>query len=122
MEFRCLNEPGITLNAIKAKKLFHFDSRWVENLETQQIINDAWNEPVHGSHLSQAFRKLKKCRHSLEQKARIQWLKYGDRNIGYFHAKVIQRRKRNHIMGLKDNQGRWKTSLEDLKNIVCQHF
>lgn len=56
-----------TPNAIKAKKLFHFDNRWVENSETQQIIFDPWNDPIYGSHLSQAFSELKKYRHSLVQ-------------------------------------------------------
>ena len=37
------------------------------------------------------------------QISRIQWLKHGDRNTKFFHSKASQRRRRNYIQRLKDN-------------------
>lgn len=56
------------------------------------------------------------------QKSWIQWLQLGDRNTSYFHGKVIQRRKRNTIVGLRDSCGNWKTSLGDIQSIACGYF
>lgn len=40
-----------------------------------------------------------------EQLARVNWLKTGDRNTSFFHNYVSQRRCRNHIWGLKREDG-----------------
>jgi hypothetical protein len=39
------------------------------------------------------------------QRAKIQWLKYGDNNTKFFHFKASQRRKKNYIHSIYDNQG-----------------
>ncbi|RYR68791.1 hypothetical protein Ahy_A03g015257 [Arachis hypogaea] len=41
------------------------------------------------------------------QRARVKWLKWGDRNTAFFHASTIQRRDRNRIDRLRDAKGRW---------------
>jgi hypothetical protein len=38
------------------------------------------------------------------QKSRSQWIKDGDRNTRYYHVKTINRRRRNKIMMLKNEQ------------------
>lgn len=56
------------------------------------------------------------------QKARINWLQQGEYNISFFHAKVIQRRKRNFIVGLLDSSECWRTSLQDIQSIALEYF
>lgn len=41
------------------------------------------------------------------QKAKTEWIKSGDRNTRYYHLKSNFRRKRNRIVTLKYENGRW---------------
>lgn len=55
------------------------------------------------------------------QKSRIQWLKKGDRNLKFFHAYTIQRRKTNSIEKLiKLNRGECETE-EEIEEEVTQY-
>ncbi|KAL4353703.1 hypothetical protein GQ457_06G025370 [Hibiscus cannabinus] len=42
-----------------------------------------------------------------KQKARMDWIQFGDRNTRYFHAKAISRRRRSNITCLKIGSGEW---------------
>jgi hypothetical protein len=39
------------------------------------------------------------------QRAKVEWLKHGDRNTCYFHACVNSRRRKNNIEKIKDENG-----------------
>ncbi|KAK8340939.1 hypothetical protein V6Z12_A08G132100 [Gossypium hirsutum] len=41
------------------------------------------------------------------QKARYNWLQFGDRNTSFFHSRTLQRRKVNRIMALCISSGEW---------------
>ncbi|XP_016748714.1 uncharacterized protein [Gossypium hirsutum] len=41
------------------------------------------------------------------QKARCDWLQFGDRNTQYFHNRTMQRRKSNRILALRISSGKW---------------
>ncbi|KAL8129710.1 hypothetical protein V2J09_018865 [Rumex salicifolius] len=50
------------------------------------------------------------------QKSRQDWLKLGDRNMAFFHASTVIRRRRNQISSLQINEGTWivdKVELEE---------
>ena len=49
-----------------------------------------------------------------QQRAKVQWLGLGDRNTKYFHTKVSERKKKNTILGLVDEEGNWRNSKEDI--------
>ncbi|CAM8987641.1 unnamed protein product [Rhodiola kirilowii] len=57
-----------------------------------------------------------------KQRARVEWIKYGDRNTAFFHARASQRRKRNWIHKLIDSQGVTVTSNADLATVIGDYF
>ena len=57
-----------------------------------------------------------------EQHARALFLKYGDRNTGYFHSKASHRFRRNKISGLRNLDNVWCTSDLQIKDIAVEYF
>ncbi|KAH1081694.1 hypothetical protein J1N35_021455 [Gossypium stocksii] len=57
-----------------------------------------------------------------EQRARANWLPEGDKNTTFFHSKATQRQRLNHIRGLKDKNGIFKTEREDMETIVKDYL
>ncbi|GMI82621.1 hypothetical protein HRI_001931400 [Hibiscus trionum] len=57
-----------------------------------------------------------------EQRARVNWLKYGDRNTPFFHNFATMRKKRNSIMGIKNENGDWVSGEEDMLNVATDYF
>ena len=56
------------------------------------------------------------------QKARTNWILYGDRNIKYFQTIVKQRKAKNRILQLKDGDGNFTNNLNEIENILLSHF
>ncbi|KAL9687723.1 hypothetical protein QQ045_032130 [Rhodiola kirilowii] len=56
------------------------------------------------------------------QRSKAEWLKFGDRNTSFFHAKASQRRRRNHIERLTDPSGAYCESEEGMVSIVSDYF
>ncbi|KAK9911294.1 hypothetical protein M0R45_035213 [Rubus argutus] len=48
------------------------------------------------------------------QRARVNWLQYGDRNTKFFHQVAKHRGKINRITGILDEENRWYTGVEDI--------
>lgn len=57
-----------------------------------------------------------------KQKSRANWLKEGDRNTKFFHAKTKQRRARNRLTKLKKPTGGWAESEEDIERVAAEYF
>ncbi|XP_040957843.1 uncharacterized protein [Gossypium hirsutum] len=57
-----------------------------------------------------------------EQRARINWLKYGDRNTAFFHKQASQRRKYNRIQRLKFDDGRETEDCREMEAIASSYF
>lgn len=52
----------------------------------------------------------------------MEWLKAGDANTKYFHSKVTQRKRKNSLLGIEDDDGRWKDKNEEITTIIEQYF
>ncbi|CAL1406493.1 unnamed protein product [Linum trigynum] len=55
-------------------------------------------------------------------KSSVDWVKWGDLNTKYFHARTIRRRKRNHIVALKNSQGEWVEDQSTLSQMARQYY
>ncbi|KAK8533055.1 hypothetical protein V6N12_076336 [Hibiscus sabdariffa] len=56
------------------------------------------------------------------QRSRVQWLREGDRNTEFFHARVTGRRKKNWIKGLTTSDGHWCSKLSELHRVAVDYF
>ena len=56
------------------------------------------------------------------QRSKVSWLKYGDKNTQFFYSKASQRRRRNHIQGMKNNDGIWMEEKEDIIEMTTNYF
>ena len=57
----------------------------------------------------------------LRQKAKVKWLKEGDRNSAYFHKLINYRRRHNGIQGLIID-GVWVHDPNSIKSAALTHF
>ena len=82
---------------------------------------------------SEDVRSVRVCREELEallnreqlmwaQKARSNWLLYGDRNTKYFQTVVRQRRSKNRIIQIKNVNGQLTDNPEEIEQIFLDSF
>lgn len=57
-----------------------------------------------------------------KQKSRVLWLREGDRNTKYFHAKTKQRRARNRITRLQNAMNQWVCRDEEIEAVASNYF
>ena len=56
------------------------------------------------------------------QRARLSWLKHGDKNIKFFHSKASQQRGRNYIQSIKNDENIWVEEVEDIAGVAHDYF
>jgi hypothetical protein len=56
------------------------------------------------------------------QRSRVQWLQHGDKNTKFFHQKASQRRQRNRIDAIQDEQGTTHHNIEGIENTLTNYF
>lgn len=57
-----------------------------------------------------------------QQRGKAEWLKAGDKNTSFFHAKASIREQVNKIDGLRDETGVWRTNKRQLEGMVDGYF
>ncbi|XP_013614584.1 PREDICTED: uncharacterized protein LOC106320769 [Brassica oleracea var. oleracea] len=141
----------ILTKPVRRKKNFKFDKRWLDNEELsfrkalsqwrrQNNVNseklvEELKEKVEGLYanddaiseeISEALKELSTAPKAEElfwrQKSRVLWLRKGDTNSKYFHALVKQRRARNRITQLLDENGNVVEDEEELVAIATSYF
>jgi hypothetical protein len=56
------------------------------------------------------------------QRSRAKWLVDGDRNTMYYHLKTVQRRRKNNIIMLKDDNGQWVDDVNQLQKLANEFY
>lgn len=97
--------------------------------EAKETFNNLLKSPntlANNMELDQARNRLDKLLFKEDiywhQRSRNNWLALGDRNMAYFHKTASERKKRNGIYALKDDQGSLKTNQKDIENIVINYY
>lgn len=55
-------------------------------------------------------------------RSRINWLQWGDRNTKFFHATTLQRRQRNQITILRDENQQWVRDPDQIKQMISAYY
>ncbi|XP_057453159.1 uncharacterized protein LOC130745025 [Lotus japonicus] len=56
------------------------------------------------------------------QRSRLKWIQFGDKNPKFFHATTVQRRDRNRLERLKDDNGTWREGKSQILEAFHQHY
>ncbi|KAL9663020.1 hypothetical protein QQ045_027857 [Rhodiola kirilowii] len=56
------------------------------------------------------------------QRSRAEWLKEGDRNTAFFHQKASQRRRRNHLDRIKNQEGDFCETQSEISAVITNYF
>jgi hypothetical protein len=56
------------------------------------------------------------------QRARVDWLKEGDRNTKFFHQRAAWRARKNRIRKLRSDSGEWIHDHANMKEMVNDYF
>lgn len=56
------------------------------------------------------------------QKSKIQWLQYGDHNAKFFHLSTLNRRRRDYIEALQDEDGNWVFDQVTMKEMALAYY
>lgn len=111
-------------------------SHWRSKINTNSanIINQlktdiqkAYEAPYVDYSLLESLKIQLQLQYRLEEefwrnKSRVLWLQAGDKNTKYLHAKTKQRRQRNRILHIEDDQGRSYSKAKDIKSHIIKYF
>ena len=56
------------------------------------------------------------------QRSRISWMRDGDRNTRFFHECASQRKRKNEILRLRNQDGNWVANREEMSGLVNHYF
>lgn len=73
--------------------------------------------------LTQEFNQVLKQEEDFwKLKSRVNWLNEGDSNTRFFHTTTLNRRRRNQIIALENNNGTWVYDLPSLIELTFDFF
>lgn len=91
--------------------------------EKRKDLNNLTAKDQKGSHEAEINELGKEINELLDseeklwhQHSKIHWYRKGDKNTKFFHARASNRRKKNTILGLWNDEGRW---CEDKDSILA---
>ncbi|KAK1390807.1 hypothetical protein POM88_018985 [Heracleum sosnowskyi] len=97
--------------------------------ETEKKLKCAQMQPGNLVDLEECARLEKQLDELLQKqeaywfiRSRVSEVRDGDRNTKYFHHKSSQRKQRNTIEGLYDENGEWQTKDELVEDIITKYY
>ena len=57
-----------------------------------------------------------------QQRSQVQWLQSRDQNTKFFHGVSTQRKRRNFIKGLRDENGTWQENEEVVLGMLIEFY
>jgi hypothetical protein len=98
----------------------------LNNLEDQikQIQLKPLDEQYHTMEASLVTRyeqTMTKLTDSYMQRAKKQWIKDGDRNTSFFHRAIVERRRRNAIVSVKDENNVLQFMPDRISNVFVNY-
>ncbi|GJU13353.1 reverse transcriptase [Tanacetum coccineum] len=136
----------------RQKRFFRFESMWTLENSCEEIIRTFWRNERCTDHIDSLEENLSICANGLplppiaenctrqhflkqnleetwlkeemywHQRSRVNWLKYGDQNLRFFHLSIIHRSQRNRITMLKNGHGEWVEDPNVLNQLIRNHF
>ncbi|KAF7835215.1 reverse transcriptase [Senna tora] len=120
----------------KKKKLvrpFRFLVAWSTDPRLNDFLEDSWDDSKGWCLASKEFidkdKLWKEYKRVLEQeellwcqKARVNWLKHGNRNSKFCHASTVIKRRRNRVNMLKKKDGDWVKEDDILKDMAVNYY
>ncbi|KAL4332119.1 hypothetical protein GQ457_07G022500 [Hibiscus cannabinus] len=121
-----LKATGIKLSKWSFKK---YGKERQRSQELRKLIAQAQDKPLSktsSAEVKDLKDELNKILDAQEkfwhQRARVNWLKAGDKNTSFFHATTIQNRRRNSICKLKTRDGRWIEDESEIALCMEDHY
>ncbi|KAK7250865.1 hypothetical protein RIF29_33597 [Crotalaria pallida] len=120
--------PG--LRDLNNRKYKDIDMREIQARKRLDSIQDMLQLDPLNNHLQKMEKEARK-EHSevyhaaimfLRQKAKQDWLCEGDLNTKFFHQSIRQRRYRNRVLRIQDNEGRVLTQQNDIEIAAFQRL
>ncbi|XP_068339108.1 uncharacterized protein [Pyrus communis] len=108
----------------KGRKLFRFEAYWAMEEECKELVKNCWEGRQH--EIREKSRRVDELRLQEEsywcQRSRVKWLREGDANTKFFHSSTLQRRRRNKVVKLRNEDGSWVDRPSQVRQLVENHF
>ncbi|KAH1075467.1 hypothetical protein J1N35_027795 [Gossypium stocksii] len=107
---------------------FRFNANWILDTEVEEQIQREWNSnsldvPAKLRRMGLEL-NIKADKEELfwEQRARVNWLRFGDRNTKFFHNSAIHYKRKNKVVGLENETGVLITDETELSKLATTYF